>query len=352
MANIIKFEPLDGGDLDAWGPKELAQNRPGLSLSTALLYDDGGTLKISKGQIGFDDGTNKGVAIIDTITSISLAGITVGATGLWAKIEMSASGATPVFTASDITGATASTAIPSEFTGAWDYAKQGFRISATKVCVGLAWVTAAGALAGVVNVLPGIQGYWGYAVATLYRMIRGRNVKLWDAIQAYTSAGFSLLDSGGVVRFLISSAGATAATILNTVLQAIGAGGITFKDDGGNTCGVAEDGGYGYWVARTGLTATIAVGTAYQIAHNLAAIPSLYIVTLICDSADAGYSVGDEVKLESAYGAGGVSTTISADTTNIQVITTPGNLRVSHKSTKAETDLTMNKWKIKARWWR
>jgi hypothetical protein len=236
MANTFKIEPIDFGDSGVWGPKELAQNRPSLGAISCLLYDDGGTLKINKGQIGFDDGTNKGISVIDTITTISLASVSAGN---WAKIEMAISLGAPVFTATDIAGATTAATIPTGFTGAWDYSKQGYYISATKRCIGLIWYTGGSVLSGVVNCIPMGQGYLGTSAgANVFLNIKGVDFKTLDILTALSAAGISFKDSTGTQQALVSSVGVSAA-----VIQALGAAGIILKDDAGNGYFYLADGG-------------------------------------------------------------------------------------------------------------
>ena len=59
MANRAVREPRTGHDDGTWAQYDLAHKRLTLAQNTCHLYDDAGTLKISKGKIGFDDGTNK-----------------------------------------------------------------------------------------------------------------------------------------------------------------------------------------------------------------------------------------------------------------------------------------------------
>jgi hypothetical protein len=162
------------------------------------------------------------------------------------------------------------------------------------------------------------------------------------------------MDSGGVVRFLISSLGATAATIITTTIKSIGSGGISFEDDGGNACGGVADGGYGYWLPHTSTTAALAVNTIYTIAHGLGAVPSIIQGRLICDSAEYGWSVGDEIDIH-PFQDGGTDAAhqIGADATNIYFQTGASGFNAyRNKSTNAAVNLTANKWKFKVRWWK
>jgi len=160
MANIFQREPTDGGDSGVWGPKELKQNRLSLGAYSCRLYDDSGTLKITVGKIGFNNGSSQGAIDVDTVTSISLG----ASTSIWLKVEVSVSGGTPSFTATAIPGATDPGTIPAGFSGGFDNSKAGYYMIATARTLGLAWVNAAGTLEGVVNSYPGMEGYYGYSL--------------------------------------------------------------------------------------------------------------------------------------------------------------------------------------------
>lgn len=150
MANTFYREATDGGDNDVWANFELNQNRLALGAITSKLYNDSGTLKLSSGRIGIDNGSNKGSCVIDTITTISLASVS---SGNWAKIEVSVSGTSVTIAAADIAAATDEAIIPSEFTGAYNGLKGGYYITSTKRCIGLAWKSGTGSLAGIINTI-------------------------------------------------------------------------------------------------------------------------------------------------------------------------------------------------------
>lgn len=151
MGNSYYREPLVGGDEGAWGPYDQAQNRNGYGAISSELYNDSGTLKLTKGMIGFNNGTNRGVCLIDTVTSIDISGV---ASGNWGQIEVALSATVPVFTATTITGATTQCTLPTNFTNAFNPEQQGYYMTATKRCIGLIWKTAGGALGPIVNVVP------------------------------------------------------------------------------------------------------------------------------------------------------------------------------------------------------
>ena len=161
MANTFTREATDGGDSGVWASFEQSQNAIARALISALLYDDTGALKLSKGRIGLDNGSNKGVVNIDTIVTASLVGLTASC---WAVVEVSVVGTTPSFTITSIGGATNPATLPAGFTGAYDGAKGGYYITGTKRAIGLAWINAGGSLEGIVNCGTGAN-YSGYSTS-------------------------------------------------------------------------------------------------------------------------------------------------------------------------------------------
>ena len=158
MANTFYREPITGADDNQWAPYLLAQIREAIGHYTAKLYNDAGTLKITKGRIGIDNETHQGVSDIDTVTTISLAGVT---NGNWAKIEMTVAGSSVTFTAMDTsTGVDTNLYLmPSAFTGAYDDEKNGYYISVTKRCIGIIYKDSGGSLQIVINALDNKEGY-------------------------------------------------------------------------------------------------------------------------------------------------------------------------------------------------
>lgn len=163
MANTFQREAIDGGDSGIWADPENKQNRRSLGRMTAQIYDDSGTLKVSVGRIGFDNGSNKGTIIVDTITTISMAGVS---NANWAKIEVSVSGTTPTFAAADIAGATDPASLPGGFTGSYDSDKGGFYITGTKRVLGLAWKNTGGTLEGLIVCESNNESYISSGVVT------------------------------------------------------------------------------------------------------------------------------------------------------------------------------------------
>ena len=161
MANYFQREPIDGDDSGVWGVPELRQNRAGtIGHLTANIYDDSGTLKVSKGLIGFDNDSRKGVAIIDTITTISIAALTASR---WALVEMTVSGTTPSFSITSLAAENDPGSIPADLIDNYDPEKQGFYKTSTQRIIGLVWINSGGTLEGIVNCLSYVDGYQGYS---------------------------------------------------------------------------------------------------------------------------------------------------------------------------------------------
>lgn len=135
MANRFLREPITGGDDGSWAPYLLALTEAGgIGALTAYLYNDGGALKLSAGRIGINDGTNKGVCEMDTVQTISLAGVS---DSTWAKIEVSVSGTAVTVAATEILGATRPGRI-TNLVSSYNAEKGGVYITATKRCIGYA----------------------------------------------------------------------------------------------------------------------------------------------------------------------------------------------------------------------
>ena len=154
MANNFTRFPITGGDDGVWGPLLLANIRDMVGLNSCKLYDDSGTLKVSQGKIGINDNTNEGIMTIDTITTISIAGVS---NSNWAQIEVELSGGVPVFSATNISGATDVDTLPVILSSAFVGAKNGYYINATKRAIGAIYKDSTGTLAVIINNLHGEQ---------------------------------------------------------------------------------------------------------------------------------------------------------------------------------------------------
>lgn len=148
MANTFHRFPRPGGDLGVGAIYNEEQLNGVLGTLTGRLYNSGGVLYVPLCRIGIDDGSYKGIADIDTVTTVSLAGCS---NSTWLKIEMSVSGTSVTFAAADIAGATDPTVIPATVRAAWNGRKGGYYLEATKRLVALAWLNSSGVLLAVVN---------------------------------------------------------------------------------------------------------------------------------------------------------------------------------------------------------
>ncbi len=150
MALTFVRQPTDGGDLDAWAAYEQAQNHLSLGINTSRLYVSGTTLYLRKGLIGFYDGSFYGVITNDADVALSVAGLTVS---MWARVEIALVAGVPVITLTSVAASgTDLGALITTLVGAYDAAKGGFYVSATKRCLGIVKINAAGNPIWCVNV--------------------------------------------------------------------------------------------------------------------------------------------------------------------------------------------------------
>jgi hypothetical protein len=88
------------------------------------------------------------------------------------------------------------------------------------------------------------------------------------------------------------------------------------------------------------------------IAHGLGVVPKDWHVIIRCKTAEAGYSVGDEIDPGwfvvtdgSSYGS-----QTFADATNIGVVCASSGFRMFAKNTRSNSSPTPANWRIVARW--
>jgi hypothetical protein len=142
MALTFTRQALDGSDLDAWAAYEQAQNHLSLGLNTSRLYISGTTLYLRKGLVGFYDGSTYGVITNDADATLSVAGLTVST---WARVEIAVIAGVPVITLTSVAASgTDLGALITTLVGAYDAAKGGFYVSATKRLIGVVKINAAG----------------------------------------------------------------------------------------------------------------------------------------------------------------------------------------------------------------
>ena len=144
MANTFVREPISGGDSGAWASYTLAQMRAAQGVLTALVtYDGLGGLQIGTGMIGINNGADRGICDIGTVTAISLAAAN---NNEWLLIEVSISGTNVVFNVTN-SGYTDIAVLPAQVgIGYYQGAKGGFYYTPTKRIIAVVWKTVAGLL--------------------------------------------------------------------------------------------------------------------------------------------------------------------------------------------------------------
>lgn len=149
MADTFFREPINGGDFNNYHDFVMRQlrcgGRGGLSME---LYDNGGSLYLSAGYAGIDDGVTKGTIERTAAGALSIAGVSAGG---WGKVEASVSGTSVTFAVSDET--------PANVIAAYDYMKAGYYLTPDKRVIGYFFKTAGGALGHIVNCESGKSGF-------------------------------------------------------------------------------------------------------------------------------------------------------------------------------------------------
>lgn len=158
MANVFWRRPITGGDENSWAQYNDAHILDAIGQCSLKAYDNAGTLNISKGRCGINNGASEGVSIIDTVEVVDFSGI---ANSHWAVVYMTVSGAVPSFGITQ-RAETDSTVVPAAFTGAYDTEKDGYYIVAARRIIAMVWIGSTGGLDGIINVQSGQEGYNGY----------------------------------------------------------------------------------------------------------------------------------------------------------------------------------------------
>lgn len=158
-APVLTFtrEPVTGGDLGAWAPYLIAQTRGGgLGALSLELYDNGGDLNMREGFAGINDGVTRGMIECTTEGTIDTVGMTANN---WHQVEMSVSGASVTLSISAIAGETDESLIPTTVKAAYNAAKQGYYMTASKRLVGVVFLRTALALGTIINCEHGKRGF-------------------------------------------------------------------------------------------------------------------------------------------------------------------------------------------------
>jgi hypothetical protein len=379
MANTFTREAQDGGDNGVWASFEEAQNAIARALISAYLYDDAGALKLSTGRVGLDNGSNRGVVSNDTIVTASLVGLTASC---WAKIEVSVVGTTPSFTIASIAGETDPAVLPASFTAAYDGAKGGYYITATKRLIGLAWINAGGALEGIVNCGTGTN-YSGYstsddALDLPHYFLSTKSIlpitSIYDGMDYYQAKNDVFTADGlrrsevypvttGAANFAanIPAAADWANKRIKIIKVDPGAGVCTILPNGAETLGVTgatafrlraqgdyiilESDGVSIYVVdslSTIYTAALAAGGTVNTAHGIGVQPRIKQSLLYCINADNNFATGDKTTV--LWTRSSREVTISADATNI-IANMAALPAILNKTTAAIGTAGANNWK-------
>lgn len=104
----------------------------------------------------------------------------------------------------------------------------------------------------------------------------------------------------------------------------------------------------------TTITQTLpVVGTPTVLAHNLAAVPLMYRVTLYCQTTDGGYNNGDEIDAQSVnQGTVGdwwnaFNFLVTSASVSVQRFSNTNSINVIHKTTGAQHAITDAKWRLR-----
>lgn len=150
MAKTFQRFPIVGGDLNQWGTILNTLREQNIGLISSKLYNSGGSLYVSAGKIGIDDGTYKAAIDITVAETVSISGVS---NGNWALVEVYISGTTVTIAATDISGATDENEIPSNFTGSYNPIKGGYYSTSSRRTLGIVWKTSGGDLGKVISCL-------------------------------------------------------------------------------------------------------------------------------------------------------------------------------------------------------
>lgn len=92
---------------------------------------------------------------------------------------------------------------------------------------------------------------------------------------------------------------------------------------------------------------SITSGGGLTIAHGLGVAPFFVAIEFVCETADAGYSPGDRLQRPSGGSGigGGSSVEVWPDSTNINVRYGTASWSIAHKTTGAQTTLTLANWR-------
>jgi hypothetical protein len=101
---------------------------------------------------------------------------------------------------------------------------------------------------------------------------------------------------------------------------------------------------------------TITAGGALTLAHGLGVQPKLYAAYLQCTTANAGYSVGDEIMVNPALNTTdatvqAISIVPDATNLNVRIGNAAGSFKILIKSGTGFSDITNTSWRLVVRAW-
>jgi len=96
---------------------------------------------------------------------------------------------------------------------------------------------------------------------------------------------------------------------------------------------------------------TITSGGSLTLAHGLGVKPKLYLNYLQCVTAEANYSIGDEILVTAANSSNGVVVVPDATNLNVRFGSNGSPMLTNNKSTGAGATLTNANWKLVVRAW-
>lgn len=183
------------------------------------------------------------------------------------------------------------------------------------------------------------------------------------ATQLATSAlGFGLAGGGGTAAFVntpglidtntittnASGQFTLAAHQASSVIGQGASGGPTNLTLG---TGFATTGGVLNFVQPTFTSSlqSLATGVVANTAHGLGSTPLFVRWVLVCQTAEFGFSIGDELDVAATVTAGGFENayTWGASASNVWLIQDPAAIHTKNKSTGADVAITLANWKAK-----
>lgn len=159
MALTLSYtrEPTVAGDFAIWGNYLMAQvRRGGEGALSCELYNNSGSLYLSRGHIGINNGSGRGSIECTEAGSINTGGLTANC---WAAIEVSVSGVVATLSITSIAGELDESFIPTSIKGSYNYEKQGYYLTATKRLIGIVFLRTALSTGRIVNCEGGKFGF-------------------------------------------------------------------------------------------------------------------------------------------------------------------------------------------------